>query len=169
MGNIDLDRQNEADRLAEAKTMVKRVVWEWDWLTWNQLLEEDVVLTLKMQAVGLASIDGFAAAKDGVEVSGRDDARNTIYEELKTGVSITTEVVSGYDFALFGALRVTANGDLKSYPIAIFIEFNPEELIQVMTIATIDIDPFLESLKHAVQNGANKPHGDGSKQPQKTT
>jgi len=80
-----------------------------------------------------------------------------------------TEVVSGYDFAVFGALRVTANGDLKSYPIATLIIFNPEEFIQEMTIATIDVDPLCESIRDALQKGANKPNGAASKEVEKTT
>jgi hypothetical protein len=170
MGNIDLDRQIEADRLAEANAMVTRIVRDWDWITWNELLAEDVVLTLKLQAVGLASIDSFN--EDGTQISGRNDARKamkSIYGELKNGVSITTEVVNGYDFAVFGALRVSANGDLKSYPFATFVRFNPEEFIQEMTIATIDVDPLYESIRDALQRGANKPNGVASKEVEKTT
>jgi hypothetical protein len=156
MSTEDIQRQNEADRLAQARTMVKRLVHDWDWMTWNEILADDVVLTLKLTSVGLTSIEEVAAIEGGVEISGRDEARKAlkaIYGDLKNGASVTTEIVSGYDFALFGALRVNEAFEVKSYPIATFIEFSPGGLIQQMTIATIDLHPLLESIRGAAQTG----------------
>ncbi len=78
---------------------------------------------------------------------------------MKAGVSVTTEVVSGYDFSVLGALqRQAADGTgMKSYPIAAFIEFGPDELINNLSITAIDLYPLLEPIKSAAKTGALEP------------
>ena len=54
--------QEEIRRRSQAVEMVKSVLNNWDFKTWNQLLADDVVLTLNLGAVRRGDADGDLAA-----------------------------------------------------------------------------------------------------------
>ena len=83
----------------------------------------------------------------------------SIYRDLKNAVSVTTEVVSGYDVALLGNMVVRATkdqdeDDIRSLPIALYMAFNPEGRIQKLTIAAVDLGPLTKAIRSAAQTGA---------------
>ena len=97
MATMKADWQPESEDLALAKDMVKSILGDWDWISWNELLAFDVVLSLRMAPVwgdDLQTVDGV------VRVVGREDAERLlrrIYPNIKSGLCIITEILSGYD------------------------------------------------------------------------
>jgi hypothetical protein len=162
MSTTDVVRQMEADDLARAKTMTEMILQDWDLMTWNELLADDVVLSLKLGAVGFDRVGDLGGVGGNLQVSGREDAKRVlkrIYRDLKNAVSVTTEVVSGYDVALLGNMVVRATkdqdeDDIRSLPIALYMAFNPEGRIQKLTIAAVDLGPLTKAIRSAAQTGA---------------
>ena len=79
---------------------------------------------------------------------------------FRSGLSVTTEVVSGYDVALLGnlALRSTrGNADASLLPIVLYMAFDDEGKIGTMTIAAVDLRPLTDAIRTAVQGGAGLP------------
>ena len=97
MSTVKADWQPESEDLALAKDMVKSILGDWDWISWNELLAFDVVLSLRMAPVwgdDLQTVDGV------VRVVGREDAERLlrrIYPNIKSGLCNITEILSGYD------------------------------------------------------------------------
>ena len=61
MSTVKADWQPESEDLALAKDMVKSILGDWDWISWNELLAFDVVLSLRMAPVwgdDLQTVDG---------------------------------------------------------------------------------------------------------------
>ena len=86
--------------------MVKTILRDWDWISWNELLADDVVLSLRMAPVvgdDLQTVDGV------LRVVGRDEAERLlkrIYPGIKSGLCIITEILSGYDAVLLGNITL---------------------------------------------------------------
>jgi hypothetical protein len=153
MSTAKIDWQPESEDLAPAKEMVKSILGDWDWISWNELLAFDVVLSLRMAPVGgddLQTVDGE------LRVVGREDAERLlkrIYPIVKSGLCIITEILSGYDAVLLGNITPpsTKEGESeKASPIVIYMDFNSEGEIHVMTIAAIDLQPLADQIRRAV-------------------
>jgi hypothetical protein len=159
MSTVKADWQPESEDLALAKDMVKSILGDWDWISWNELLAFDVVLSLRMAPVwgdDLQTVDGV------VRVVGREDAERLlrrIYPNIKSGLCIITEILSGYDAILLGSITrpSTKEGECeKASPIVICMDFNSESEIHVMTIAAIDLHPLADQIRCAALNGTLK-------------
>ena len=104
MSTVKTDWQPESEDLARAKDMVRSILGDWDWISWDELLAFDVVLSLRMAPVGgddLQTVDGV------LRVVGREDAERLlrrIYPGIKSGLCIITEILSGYDAILLGSI-----------------------------------------------------------------
>jgi hypothetical protein len=75
MSTVKIDWQLESDDLALAKDMVKSILGDWDWISWNELLAFDVVLSLRMTPVwgdDPQTVDGV------LRVVGREDAERLL-------------------------------------------------------------------------------------------
>jgi hypothetical protein len=148
----------ESDDLARAKSMVQTILQDWDLMSWNALLAPNVVLSLKLGAV-----DDLGGVSGNLRVSGREDAKRvlqSIYRDLKSRTSVTTQLVSGYDVALLGNLVIPTtkeNEDDGSLPIALYIAFNPEGEVEKLTIAAVDLQPLTAAVRIAAQAGALQP------------
>ncbi len=70
MTATDVTRRMEAEDLAHGKELVQMILRDWDWMTWNELLADDVVLSLKLGEGG-----GFGAVGGNLQVVGREDAK----------------------------------------------------------------------------------------------
>jgi hypothetical protein len=153
----------ESDDLARAKDMVQMILRDWDFMSWNALLANDIVLSVKLGAVGSDRVGDLGGVAGNLQVSGREDAKRvlkSIYRDLKNRTSVTTEVVSGYDVALLGNLVVPTtkeNEDDSSLPIALYLAFNPEGEIEKLTIAAVDLHPLTEAIRSAARTGALQP------------
>ena len=85
-----------------------------------------------MLSLKLGAIDELGGVSGNLQVSGREEAKRvlkSIYRDLKSRTSVTTQVVSGYDVALLGNLVIPTtkeNEDDRSLPIALYMAFNPE-------------------------------------------
>jgi hypothetical protein len=163
MSATDLEAKIDAEDLARAKDMVKGIVRDWSWFTWNDLLADDVTLSVKLGAIGVTDSGDFAAAGGDLQVTGRDDAKRAlkgIYDDLKKHASITTEIVSGYEFALLGNLALPAsngNGGVSSFPIAVHLTFNLAGRIEAMTIASVDVHPLTAAIRDALETATVAP------------
>ena len=112
-------------------------------------------------ALGLtARAGGLGAVGDNLQAVGRGDAKHVlqgIYGDLKSALSVTTEIVSGYDVALLGtwALRSTKEKtEALSLPIVLYMAFDEEGKVKKITIAAIDLHPLIEAMRAAAQSGA---------------
>jgi hypothetical protein len=162
MSTTDTARQLEAEDLARAKSMTQNILGDWDWLSWNELLADDVVLSLKLGSIGIDRIGGLAAAGGNLQVEGREDAKSvlkSIYDDMMRGLSVTTEILSGYNALLLGTLTLELTKETAvsgSWPIVIYMEFNPYGRISVMTIAAVDLQPLTDAIRNAAQTSALK-------------
>jgi hypothetical protein len=157
MSTTDIARQLEAEDLARARELTQSILQNWDFITWNELLADDVVLSLRMASVGIDRIGDLDAAGGNLQVSGREDAKRvlkSIYGDIKRGLCVTSEILSGYDVALLGnfALGVPA----KSWPLVICMGFNDDGEISTMTIAAVDLQPLTDAIRSAAQAGTLK-------------
>ena len=158
MSTAKIDWQPGSEDLALAKNMVKSILGDWDWISWNELLAFDVVLSLRMTQVGgedLQTVDGV------LRVVGREEAERLlkrIYPSIKSGLCIITEILSGYDAVLLGNITPpsTKEGESeKASPIVIYMDFNSEGEIHVMTIAAIDLEPLANQIRCTALSGTS--------------
>jgi hypothetical protein len=160
MATTDTAQRLEAEDLARARNMTQTILEDWNLITWNELLAEDVTLTLRMGAVGMDKVGDIAAVGGNLEVEGREDAKRvlkSIYGAIKKGLYVTTEVVSGYEVALLGnmALTSTTEGATgRSFPIVIYMKFNSEGKVSDMTISAVDLQPLTQAIRNAAKTGS---------------
>ena len=153
----------EADELAQAKDLVQMILQDWDFMTWNQVLADDIVLSLKLGWIGHDRLSRLGGVAGNLQVSGREDVKHllkSIYPDLKNRTSVTTEVVSGYDVALLGNLVVPTtkeDEDDMSVPIALYMAFNPEGEIAKLTIAAVDLQQLTDAISSGAQAGGLQP------------
>ena len=159
MATTETAQRLEAEDLARARDMTQSILQDWDLITWNELLADDVTLTLRMGAIGADRFGDIAAAGGNLEVEGREDAKRvlkSIYGFIKSGLYVTTEVVSGYEVALVGnmGLASTIEGAPgRSFPIGFYMKFNYDGEISHMTISVVDLQPLTETIRSAAQTG----------------
>ena len=157
MSTTNVDPQQTAEELAHAKRVVETTLEGWDLLSWNELLADDVHLSIKLGALDASRIGDLRAASGKLEVFGKDEAKETlkdIYRDVRKGLWVTTEVVSGYDAILLGSLAVQTNdGGIDSLPIGVFMTFDSHGKIHEMTIAAVDLQPLTDSIRNAARAG----------------
>ena len=157
MSTTDIERALEGEDLALSRSMIKRVLGNWDLITWNELLAEDIVLSVRPESIDFGQTDVFAKARGNLQVSGHEDAKQVlmrIYSDLKRGLCVVTEITSGNDAVLVGELSLESTKERalpQSFPIVIFMEFNSCGKIRVMTIAAIDLTPPIEAVQNAAR------------------
>jgi hypothetical protein len=162
MATIGTDQRLEAEDLARAKDMAQSILQDWDLITWNELLADDVTLTLRMGAIGVDRVGDVAAVGGNLEVQGREEVKRilkSIYGVIKSGLLVTTEIVSGYDVALLGNMALASSKEGapgKSFPIVIYMKFNSDGEIDDMTISVVDLQPLTEAIRSAAQAGTAK-------------
>ena len=128
-------------------------------MTWNEILADEVVLSLGLGAAGISQIGGLAAIGGSLQVNGREDAKRvlrTIYDDLRSGLTVTTEIVCGRDVVLLGrlALRSTKeNTESLSLPIVVYMAFDCDGKVNKMTIAAVDRQPPTDAIRAAAQSG----------------
>jgi hypothetical protein len=158
MPSVDIERRLNAVSLTHAKRMVETILEGWDLLTWNELLADDIVLSVRL---GMADsnrtgdLRGFAG---DFQVTGQQAAKRVlkgIYGDLRKGLFVTTELISGYDAILLGNLSVQKpDVDIESLPVVIYMAFNSEGKIRKMTIAVVDLQALTDAIRKAAEGGA---------------
>jgi len=157
MSTMDIAQQIEAENLARARELTQSILQNWDFITWNELLADDVVLSLRMASVGIDRISDLNAAHGNLQVSGREDVKRvlkSIYGDIKRGLCVTSEILSGYDVVLLGGLALGVPA--KSWPIVIYMGFNYDGKISAMTIAAVDLQPLTDAIRSSAQTGTVK-------------
>jgi hypothetical protein len=156
MSTTDMAPQFEAEDLARARNMTQNILDNWGWITWNELLADDVVLSLRMASVGIAPIGDLNAVGGNLQVVGREDAKRvlkSVYGDIQRDFRVTTELSSGYDVALLG--NIVAPGAPVT-PVVIYMGFDFDGKIRVMTIAAVDLQPLTDAIRNAAQTGVLK-------------
>ena len=157
--NVERQRvpQELALELAHAKRVIETTLEGWDLLSWNELLADDVRLSLKLGTLDISRLGDLRAASGNLEVLGKTQAREilqSIYGDLREHLTITTEVVSGYDAILLGNLALPADaGGLESLPMGVFMAFDSHGRIQEITIAVVDLQKLTDGIRGAVRAG----------------
>lgn len=161
MSTMDAARQVEAQDLARAKRMIETTLQGWELLTWNELLAEDVVLSLKLGTLDASRFGELSAAGGDLMMTGREQAKNVlkaIYTDFRNHLTVTTEMVSGYDAILQGNLEVPKAGrDVESLPVGIFMAFDSRGKIRDMTIAVVDLRAATDAIRNAARTGITAP------------
>jgi hypothetical protein len=96
MSISDTTRQIEAEGLAHAQEIVQAILLDWNWMTWDEILDEDVVLFLKLGSVGIDQVEGFGVVGGKLRVVGRHDAKRVlkaICDDLRRELSVTTAIL----------------------------------------------------------------------------
>jgi hypothetical protein len=158
MSTTNIDLQRTAEGLAHAKRVVETTLEGWDLLTWNELLADDVRLSLNLGALDVSRLGELRAAGGRLDVSGKAQAKDvlqSIYGDLRTGLAVTTEVVSGYDAILLGNLAVRTKGEegIESLPMGVFMTFDARGRVTEMTIAAIDVPALTDAIRNAARAG----------------
>jgi hypothetical protein len=148
----------EIRQRSQAVEMVQRVLSAWDFKTWNQLLADDVVLTLNLGAVAADDGGDVTAVGDKIQVTGRDAAKQAlreVYGDLKKDVSITGQLIAGYEAIFFGEMNVTVQANRpQSLPIAAYLQFNDNGKVQKLSIGTVDLRPLFQGMRQAATGKA---------------
>jgi hypothetical protein len=82
-----------------------------------------------------------------------------VYPTLRDSLSVTTELISGYDVVLLGngSVRSTKeNAEALSLPVAVYVGFDVEAKVEAMTIAALDLQPMTQSIRAAARNDAGQ-------------
>jgi hypothetical protein len=160
MSTTNMDQQRAAEGLAHAKRVVETTLEGWELLSWNELLADDVRLSLSFGALDVSRLGDLRAVGGNLTVSGKKQAKEvlqSIYSDLRTGLTVTTEVVSGYDAILLGNLAVqTSPEGFESVPIGVFMTFDPRGKVEEMTIAAIDVPALTDAIRNAARAGLAK-------------
>ena len=154
---MDIARQLQAEDLARAKDLTENILRNWDFMMWNELLADDVVLSLHLETVGVDSIGDLTLAGGNLRVAGREDAKRvlkSVYADIKRDLRVTTEFLSGYEVALLGNMALGGFG--KSWPVVIYMGLNDDGKIRVMTIAVVDLQPLTDAILSAAKAGILK-------------
>ena len=159
MATTETAQRLEAEDLARARDMTQSILQDWDLITWNELLADDVTLMLRMGAIGADRVGDVAAVGGNLQVEGREDAKRvlkSIYGAIRRGLCVTTEIVSGYEVALVGNMGLastTEGAPGRSFPIVIYMKFNYDGEISDMTISMVDLQPLTEAIRSAAHTG----------------
>lgn len=152
MSTKDVELQLEAEDLARTKRMIEAIVGGWDQLTWNELLADDIVLSLRLGTLDISRISELEGCGGDFQVAGQKQAKhllNSIYSDLRKDLSVTTEVISGYHVILLGKLAARKAGhDVECLPVVMYMALNSERKVQEIKIAIVD----LQTLADAIRN-----------------
>jgi hypothetical protein len=74
-------RQMEAEELAQARETVQKVLQDWHWMTWDQLLADDVVLLLRLEALTATRVGSLGGVEGNLQVRGREKAKPVLKRE----------------------------------------------------------------------------------------
>jgi hypothetical protein len=151
----------EAEGLARVRETVQRVLRDWDWMSWNQLLADDVALSLRLDTPAVKQAGRLGDLAGNLQVKGREEAKRvlkSIYGDVTSGLSVTTEIVSGHDAALLGNLALSStreNTEALSLPIVLYMAFNDEGQIEKLTIAALDLHPRADAILAAAKGATH--------------
>ena len=150
MTTVDQSGRVEERDLAYLRAKVQKVLRAWDSRTPNQLLAANIVLSISLGAPG-KSLIGSLPFGNKVQVTGREEAKRVlgdIYADLRSGLSVTTELVSGYDVLLLGELILPSpDEDRLSMPIVVYMVFDDDGKVEKMTIAGAHSDHLIKVVR----------------------
>ena len=159
MTKAGMVRQMEIEDLKRAKELAQTILRDWDWMTWNELLADDIVFSLRLGAVGINRAGDISTAGGNLQVIGREEATHvlkSIYGELRSGLAITTQMGSAYDVALLGKLTLHStkkNTEALCVPMVLHMAFDDDGRVERTTIAEIDLHPLADTILGAAQDG----------------
>ncbi len=91
MSTVDVARQFEAVDLERAKNLTQSILQDWDFLTWNELLADDMILPLRLGSIGSDRIGDLDTVGGNLQVVGREEAKRvlkTIYGDYRDPVKV---------------------------------------------------------------------------------
>jgi hypothetical protein len=141
MSTKDAERQLESNDLARTKWLMGTGLASCNLQNWNEWLADDVVLSLRLNAVDISRIGDQRGYSGVFRAVGKKQSRcvlKGISRGLSKDLSIATEVISGSHLVLFGKLAPkAAQLGARHMPVVIHMALNSQKKIQEMTIATL--------------------------------
>ena len=121
----------------------RSVLNHWDFTSWNQLLADNIALSIRLGTAAKDSNGDPALLGMKIEYKGRDAAKKAlreIYGDLHKEFQVTTEIARGPDVVLLGELVVSPKGKAPAIlPIAVHMAFNQAGKIERMEIFSVDV------------------------------
>ena len=141
MSAKNIQRQLEIKDRAHAQQITKTILEGWDHLTWNELLADDIVLSFRSGKEDISRLGELGGYGDVFQATGKKEVKRVLTRmcgDLRKGLSVMTEFISGYHVILLGKLVVQRlNSNIKSVPLAIYMDLNLDRKIHKMTIAIV--------------------------------
>jgi hypothetical protein len=151
MSSVGIERQVEAEDLARTKEMIGSILAAWDLLAWNELLADDIVLSLGLGKAAISRISELRGCSDDHVITGQEHAGRVLSGlcgGLRRDLSVTTEVISGHHVILLGKLVTHKAGhDVECLPVVIYMALNSERKIRNMTIASVDLRTLADAIR----------------------
>jgi hypothetical protein len=147
MSPVKLVRQIEAADLTRAKQVARAILHDWDLMSWNGLLADNVTLSIRLGAAGIVQIGGLVTVNGNLQVFGRVNTMSVlriVFPDLMSGLSVTRKIVNGYDIALLGDWTVGSmerGVECLSVRTILWMIFNDQERIERVTIAALHLNP----------------------------
>lgn len=152
MATKDVEQELETEDLTQTKRIVEAILAGWDLLTWNELLAEDIVLSLRLGTLDISRLSELRGCGGDFQAVGRMQARRvlkSLYGDLRKDLSVTTEVINGYYAIVLGKLAVRKAGHEVEYlPVVIYMALNLERRIQSMTVAIVDLQTLADTIRN---------------------
>jgi len=82
MSTAEVERRLNATSLTHAKRMIETILEGWDLLTWNELLADDVVLSVRLGTAGMSQTGELPGLRANLQVTGRDQRCHARAPEL---------------------------------------------------------------------------------------
>ena len=138
MAGNDADRRR---RKETARKMVREVLEAWDWTTWDNILDENVVLILSLGAAGSRPDGKTALTGYKEEIRGREDAKHALkghFGDLRKNLKIQGQLAEGYESVSWGDL-VVQDDPPQNLPFLSYVRFNKNGRVDLMTVSSVDL------------------------------
>jgi hypothetical protein len=153
MTPIDLARIDHIEGLA--RRVARLFTGDWDRAKWNELLADDVVLSIRP---GTKCITQNCNVTHAFGCENALRVLETVHGEIRNGLSVNTKLVNGSDIVLLGNLArqsMVENTADAAIPIVVHLAFDKAKKLKKMTLAAINLNPLAEAIFAAVRNGVS--------------
>ncbi|WP_158817094.1 hypothetical protein [Methylocapsa sp. S129] len=152
---INVESQLDAGDRTHSRRRIETILATWDLLSWNELLADDIILSLRLGALNDSRPDESREFTCDLQESGRPQVKRMLKGacgDFRKNLSVAIEVIWGDSVILLGNLGLPGAHDaFESTPVAITMTFNSEGQIRQMTIAGFDLPALTDAIRSVGQ------------------